>query len=61
MLYIIYFNDRVIILVLAMLIIIPLLTVLDPDLSYSAGIQYIGILAYNNMTNPTDYEVSCYV
>lgn len=40
-----------------MLIIIPLLTVSDEDISMSLGAQFIGQLAQLNSTNSTIYEV----
>ena len=40
-----------------MLIIIPLLTVSDSDISLSLGVQFIGQLAALNATNSTLYEV----
>lgn len=48
---------RVIILILVMLIIIPLLTVSDDDISQSLATQFIGQLAQLASTNATLYQV----
>lgn len=45
-------------LILMMLIIIPLLTVNDPDISLSLGVQFVHDLAVSNRTDPGTYSVS---
>lgn len=46
-----------IILILMMLIIIPLLTVNDPDISLSLGVQFVHSLGIQNSTDPATYSV----
>ncbi len=50
--------NRVIVLILLMLVIIPLLNANDPDVSLSLAVQLIHQLAQLNATDPTTYEVS---
>ena len=40
-----------------MLIIIPLLTVNDPDVSLSLGVQFVHALGMQNSTDPATYSV----
>lgn len=47
---------RVLVLILAMLIIIPLLNASDPDISLSLGVQLVHALAVQNATDPATYE-----
>jgi precorrin-6B methylase 1 len=50
----------VIVLILMMLIIIPLLTVTDPDISLSLGVQFVHQLGVLASGDPTTYGVgSC--
>ncbi len=45
-------------LLLLMLIIIPLLTINDPDISLSLGVQLVHNMSILNQTDPATYEVN---
>ena len=49
---------RVIVLILTMLIIVPLLTVSEADISLSLAVQFVHDLAVKNEKNPDTYQVS---
>ena len=51
-------RNRVIILILTMLIIVPLLTVSEADISLSLAVQFVHELAVKNEKNPDTYQVS---
>lgn len=54
-------NRRVIVLILTMLIIIPLLTPSDPDISESLAVQVLHALGDKNATNPDEYSIGLQV